>query len=200
MASPSPWHITPPVASNQAWQWELSRDGAKLGRMDTTWQVNLTSPRPTIAIAYQGDSMNLPLSGSITLEVDGGGHVWGYLSPELVNSPWLLLALSKGWLLCPTGNGTVAGLALYFASRDENGWLPLLLWADGQPAEVREAGEDTYSDGRELRTVHRYRVDPPGLLVSVADGGELLEVRGEFGTWHRVNLSSHPLASSYPAQ
>jgi hypothetical protein len=194
---PSPWHIVTPAAGKQAWQWEFSRDGAKLGQMDMTWQMNLTSSRPTISIAYQGDSMNLPLSGNITLEVDAGGHVWGYLSPDSAKSPWLLLALCKGWMLCPVGNDTIAGLALYFASRDENGWLPPLLWADGQPAEVREAGEGTYSDGKELRSVKRYRVDPPGLLVSVAAGGELLEVKGEFGTWHRVNLSSRPLASAY---
>jgi hypothetical protein len=86
-------------------------------------------------------------------------------------------------------------LALYFASRDENGWLPPLLWADGQPAEVREAGEDTYSDGKELRSVKRYRVDPPGLLVSVAAGGELMEVRGDTDTWHRVNLNPQRLST-----
>jgi hypothetical protein len=197
VTNPSPWHIVPPVTGKQAWQWEFSRDGAKLGQMDMTWQMNLTSSRPTISITYQGDSMNMPLSGNVTLEVDAGGHLWGYLSPEPAKSPWLLLALGKGWMLCPTGNGTVAGLALYFASRDENGWLPPLLWADGQPAEVREAGEGTYSDGKELRRVNRYRIDPPGLLVSVAEGGEVMEVKGEFGTWHRVNLSSHPLASAY---
>jgi hypothetical protein len=165
--------------------------------MNTAWQMNLTSTRPTISIAYQGDSMNLPLSGNVTLEVDAGGHVWGYLSPELVKSPWLLLALCKGWMICPTGNGTTAGLMLYFACRDDNGWLPPLLWADGQPAEVREAGEDTYSDGKELRSVKRYRVDPPGLLVSVAVGGELLEIKGEFGTWHRVNLAALPLSNAH---
>jgi hypothetical protein len=188
VAKPASWRVIPPANSKQAGQWELDREGAKLGAMTTTWLVNLTGSRPTIAVAYQGDSMNLPLEGSIAVEVDGGGHVWNYLSPELAQSPWLLLALCKGWLLCPAGNGTVAGLTLYFACRDENGWLPPLLWADGQPAEVREAGEGTYSDGRELRHVHRYRVDPPGLLVSVAEGGELLEVKGEFGTWHRINL------------
>jgi hypothetical protein len=190
VASPSSWHIVPPAAGKQAWQWEFSRDGAKLGQMVMTWQMNLTSSRPTITITYQGDSMNLPVAGNITLEVDAGGHVWGYLSPDSAKSPWLLLALFKGWMLCPVGNDTIASLALYFTSRDENGWLPPLLWTDGQPAEVREAGEATYSDGKELRSVKRYRVDPPGLLVSVAEGGELLEVKGEFGVWHRVNLAT----------
>jgi len=189
IASPAPWSINPPIAGNQTWQWELSRDGSLLGSMSTIWQASMTSSRPTINISYQGDSMNLPLAGNFTLEVDSGGHVWGYLSPELTKSPWLLLALCKGWMLCPAGNGTVAGLSFYFASRDDNGWLPPLLWADGQPAEVREAGEGTYSDGKELRSVKRYRIDPPGLLVSAAEGGELMEVKGEFGTWHRVNLN-----------
>jgi hypothetical protein len=188
VAKPASWRVIPPATSKLAGQWELDREEAKLGAMTTTWQVNLTGSRPTIAVAYQGDSMNLPLDGTIAVEVDGGGHVWNYLSPELAHSPWLLLALCKGWLLCPAGDGAVAGLVLYFACRDENGWLPPLLWADGQPAEVREAGEGTYSDGRELRHVHRYRVDPPGLLVSVAEGGEVMEVKGEFGTWHRINL------------
>lgn len=201
-SSPCPWQIVPPAADGDVWRWELLRDGAVMGRLEVTWRLGLTGPQPSVSLQYAGDVVDIPVSGNLSVSTDGGMRPlnWSTAASKVNNNTlgWLL----KGWAWCPGGDDLLAAFMLYFASRDDSGWLPPLVIEDRGSApflvSVREAGETYVTVGENSRHVRRYRLDPPGMTALVSDWGELLELDGAVGKWRRVDLPKEDAVSRLP--